>query len=287
MKLSVKNQPLNAWIITAFMIFPLVSCHYERTCSVKEVWADGGADAFVPWWQTDGSTNPNCPVTNACGGCSVLATEPGLECGSCGGEFVCDGEEAVRCADPCMDLYGCADGEREAFTDATAFPDVAGCSGAWTTAGILDTEPVCGRDSGDDSGNPNGISCSAADLCAEGWGVCTLAELAAASPTVGCDATDIAPDTFFAAAVSGPGDEECAEGETDDLFGCGTVGLGADAATCAPLNRSSGDKCDDLPGVWDCPGEWYEINSHDEAQDVRKTGPSNGGVLCCRILGAP
>ncbi|MFH2009621.1 MAG: hypothetical protein ABI333_23715 [bacterium] len=214
----------------------------------------------------------------------MLAITPGEPCGGCGGEYVCDGEEEVRCADPCMDELGCADGQRDAFADSATFPDVAGCAGGWTTAGILDTTPVCGRESGDDANNPNGISCSAADLCADGWHVCSLAEFAAASPTVGCDATDIPAGTFWIAAVSGPGSEECQEGETDDLFGCGNVGLGADPATCAPLNRSSGDKCGDLPGEWECPGEWYEINSGDEADDVRKTGPGAGGVLCCRIL---
>ena len=265
----------------ALLLFLAGGCHLEKNCYVKEISNDGGPDAFVPWWQLDGSTNPNCPTTNACGGCSVLAIVPETPCGNCGGTFVCDTQDAVRCSDPCMEIVGCADGEREAFKDATAFPDVAACSGGWSEKGILHPQPKCGHLSGDDSLNPEGIGCSAADLCAEGWRVCdSIAELAASSPT-GCAATDFPPDTFYAVSVSGDGGDECQEGETNDLFGCGTVGRAADA-NCAPLDRASGDECDDIPGEFDCPGSWL-IGSSTEAEDVRKNGPGGGGVICCRI----
>jgi len=259
-------------------------CRAVKTCKIKEVHSDGGVDAFVPWWDASTCDASVCGLTNECGGEGVLAIQPGEPCGNCGGSYVCDGPNAVRCSDPCSDLYGCSDGEREGFLDATSFPDIAACSGGWSEKGILDTAPLCSRISGDDSQNPEGIECSAADLCAEGWRVCaSVTEFAAASPG-GCDG-GFPAGTFYAAAVSGPGGGECNDTDTDDLFGCGTDGGGVDAS-CAPLERTSGDQCDDLSGEWDCPGSWL-FGSDTEAEDVRKNGPGGGGVLCCRIQETP
>lgn len=257
------------------------SCKAVKTCKIKEVRSDGGTDAYVPWWSDaavcDGSS---CQPTNECGGFGVLAVLPGEACGTCGGHYECSGPDSVRCADPCADIFGCADGEREGFTDATAFPDVAACSGGWSEKGILDTTPLCSRISGDDSPNPQGIGCAAADLCAEGWEVCaTLADFAVASPQ-GCNG-DFPPGTFYAASVSGDGGDDCTADGTNDLFGCGTNGRTA-GGSCAPLTRASGDQCDDLSGEWDCPGSWL-FGSDSEAEDVRKNGPGGGGVLCCRL----
>jgi hypothetical protein len=181
-----------------------------------------------------------------------------------------------------MTLIGCADGQREGFLDATAFPDIAACSGGWTEAGILGKSPVCNRLSGDDSQNPDGISCSTEDLCAEGWHVCASpGEVATSSPT-GCAGGGFPANTFYAAAVSGEGGGECTTDGTNDLFGCGSVGSGV-SASCAPLDRTSEDECEDLSGEWDCPGSFL-IGSDSEAEDVRKYGSAGGGVLCCRVL---
>jgi hypothetical protein len=257
----------------------LGACTAEKRCYVYEVWDDGGADAA--WWQRDGGSDGGCPAGNACGGCSVLAIQPGEACGTCGGEYECTGPDELRCADPCMLQIGCADGQREGFLDATAFPDIAACSGGWTEPGILGKSAVCGRRSGDDSQNPDGISCATEDLCAEGWHVCaSTAEVAASSPT-GCAGGGFPAGTFYAAAVSGEGDGECTADGTNDLFGCGTAGSGVDAS-CAPLDRTSEDECEDLSGEWDCPGSWL-FGSDSEAEDVRKNGPAGGGVLCCRV----
>ena len=258
-----------------------LGCKAVKTCKIKEVRLDGGVDAYVPWW-SDASTcdASSCQPTNECGGYGVLALLPGESCGSCGGHYECDGPDSVRCVDSCSDIIGCSDGEREAFTDTTAFPNVAGCSGGWSSKGILGKTPLCSRISGDDSPNPSGIPCSAADLCADGWRVCdSLAEFAASSPG-GCTG-DIPAGSFYVAAVSGDGDEECTSDGTNDLFGCGTMGLTA-AASCTPLTRCSGDECEDLSGEWDCPGSFL-VGSDSEAEDVRKNGPGGGGVLCCRV----
>lgn len=261
----------------------LGSCGAEKTCQFIEYPRDGSVDGFVPWWQLDGGrSDAACPVPNECGGCNVLPILPGEPCGICDGEYACDGPESVRCADPCMDIIGCSDGEREAFIDTDLYPDIAACSGGWSEKGILNKSPVCEWISGDDSINPDGNGCSAADLCAFGWEICSSpAAFAAASPDVGCDATDFPDNTFYAAAVSGDGDEECDTSNTNDLFGCGNRGLSTQAS-CAPLSRCSGDECEDIPGEWDCPGSWL-IGSSTEAEDVRKNGPAGGGVLCCRV----
>ena len=74
-----------------------------------------------------------------------------------------------------VSTIGCADGEREWFTNATTNPYIAGCSGAWDQPGVLvdpftpNTDITCGREAGDDGTNSAGTGCSASDLCADGW----------------------------------------------------------------------------------------------------------------------
>lgn len=282
--IALALAPLSCLVLLS-LAGPGLGCKAVKTCKIKEINYDGGVDAYVPWW-SDASTcdASSCQPTNECGGTGVLALLPGEPCGTCGGHYECAGPDAVRCVDSCADTIGCADGEREAFTDTTAFPDVAGCSGGWSAKGILGTSPLCSRISGDDSPNPQGIACSAADLCADGWRVCdSLAEVAASSPG-GCSG-DLPAGTFYVAAVSGDGGDACTADGTNDLFGCGTVGRTAEAS-CAPLTRGSGDECEDLSGEWDCPGSFL-VGSDSEAEDVRKNGPGGGGALCCRIAASP
>ena len=241
---------------------------------------DGSAeDAFTPWWDTDGgASDANCISPNACGGCSVLAQEPGAPCGRCGGVYVCEGPDSVVCDDPCAELIGCSDGEREGFLDPQEFPNIAACAGGWSKAGVFGTVPECNRLSGDDTINPTGSGCSMADLCAEGWHVCDSLEEIGSASSVGC-AYSWEPGTFWVAAISGDGGRECGPTGADDLFGCGSVGLMANDS-CLPLTRSSGDKCGDIPETWDCPGGLFGSDS--EAEDVKKMGVGGGGVLCCR-----
>ena len=40
-----------------------------------------------------------------------------------------------------LSAVGCADGQREGFTDLAMYPDIAGCSGAWTIPGIHTDAP--------------------------------------------------------------------------------------------------------------------------------------------------
>jgi hypothetical protein len=154
--------------------------------------------------------------------------------------------------------------------------------------------PACGRGGGDDGANPNGTGCNVEDLCTAGFHVCTSAIQVATRSVDGCAGALEAADSFFVTGLSGPGCAECATGAaggctgascetncaptdatTNDLFGCGTRGL-APAASCAPLDRFSGDQCSALGDPWSCPGDVLE------AASVVKSGPAGGGVLCCR-----
>ena len=47
---------------------------------------------------------------------------------------------------------GCSDLTREGFADGATWPDIAGCAGAWTVAGVnAITGPTCGRIAGNTS----------------------------------------------------------------------------------------------------------------------------------------
>jgi hypothetical protein len=210
------------------------------------------------------ATSDDCPVTCPTGGCGA----------------------------------GCADGTREAFKDAATYPHIAGCDGGFSVPGVLHADtPLCGRVAGNDSANPNGTGCSAADLCAEGWHMCRHpAEVTAHSPD-GCAGSHDATSSFYVTRQSGSGCGACAVStdatkictnadcntdcyptdlETNDVFGCGTLGS-APGASCAPFDRFGNNACGALGAPWDCAAS----SGYDEALVVVKNGPAAGGVLCC------
>ena len=176
------------------------------------------------------------------------------------------------------EAIGCADGEREGFVDLDAYPDIAGCSGGWDVPGILNTtEPACDLGAGDDGPDPTGVGCTVADLCAAGWHVCaTAGEVDDLSPN-GCvgSVDGLGTNLFFATRQSGPGQSTCGAG-ANDFHGCGNIGAGGVDPGCAPLDRTSDNLCEGLPAPWSCPGDIFM-----EANQVVKSGPANGGVLCC------
>jgi hypothetical protein len=178
---------------------------------------------------------------------------------------------------------GCADGEREGFVDAAAYPDIAGCAGAWTIPGVSlfapsdapacpgltpqDTRtPACDNGAGDDGANPAGEGCNVADLCASGWHVCLDApDVLTASGGAGCgDATQAGdPPLLFITRQSTTGCGVCATGSSTDAtcnsLSCASnclqteaisndvVGCGnygaAPNGACAPLDRYSSNLC--------------------------------------------
>ena len=191
-----------------------------------------------------------------------------------------DGDGVGDACDAIAPSPGCSDGEREGFVDSATYPRIAGCSGGWKRTGVRwSLDPSQERVAGDDSVDPEGDDengASVADLCALGWHVCESAADVAASSPDGCAGVGDTAGLFFATRQSGPGDGECGDG-ANDLFGCGTVGSTNVKASCAPISRCSNNLCSSLSAEWDC-GE----GAYTEADEVIKTGPAGGGVLCCQ-----
>ncbi|WP_225413593.1 choice-of-anchor A family protein [Stigmatella hybrida] len=191
-----------------------------------------------------------------------------------------------------VNASGCADGQREGFVDSGAYPNIAGCSGAWTVPGVSlfapeeapscpgltpqDTRnPACGRAAGDDSTNPSGAGCNVADLCAPGWHVCLDANDVKNASVSGCGGATRPgdPPLLFLTRQSSTGCGECATGTradsacssrtcqagclqteqvSNDVFGCGNYGE-IPSGACNPLNRFSANLCSAIGGQgWSC-----------------------------------
>jgi choice-of-anchor A domain-containing protein len=219
-------------------------------------------------------------------------------------------------------VTGCADGQREGFTDSAAYPNIAGCSGGWTIPGVSlfapstapscpglapqDTRnPACGNGAGDDSSNPLGTGCNVADLCAPGWHVCLDANDVTHSSSNGCVGATRAsdPPLLFLTRQSSTGCGVCATGTStapncnsttcvagclqtesisNDVFGCGNYGAASNGAACGPLGRFSNNKCGSIAGQG-----WSCDNPADpvgycETFTIVHSNPSTGGVMCCR-----
>ena len=170
---------------------------------------------------------------------------------------------------------GCADGFREALLDEATFPNVAACAGGFWLAGVGAPVSLCDRQGGDDGPLPDGMGCTIEDLCAEGWHLCTSRQEVAAAGLGDCG-PQAWGGQFFATSQSGNGANTCNDTGTNDVFGCGDVGY-ADVSGCAPLDRSTGNLCVDVPGAWACMEDAYDEVSH-----LVKTGSDAGGALCCR-----
>jgi hypothetical protein len=175
---------------------------------------------------------------------------------------------------------GCSDLTREGFGIVEDYPNIAACAGAWGVGGLRPApSPTCGRAAGNTGSDPMGTTCTAADLCAEGWHVCSSRQdvrdhLPVTIAT--CADVQAGPSMFFATAQAGPGAATCDDTGADDVFGCGTYGYGV-TADCGPLTRFSGNNCSGLAtaGGWTC--------SNPEVLNIKKTDPlAGGGVLCCQ-----
>jgi hypothetical protein len=179
---------------------------------------------------------------------------------------------------------GCSDGTREGFHDMANWPNIAGCAGGWTSSGLLTLsarQPLCNRLSGNDSGNPNGDDCSAADLCADGWHACVDGPDVARSSPTGCESVGWPGDQAFFAVMTGASAQGVCYDDpsaTNDLHGCGSIGQ-PESDWCPPLTRRMGFADCLAAGVWQCG---TVDDNLDEASVVTKTGPSLGGILCCR-----
>jgi hypothetical protein len=193
-----------------------------------------------------------------------------------------------------LSKVGCSDGTREGFRDINRWPRIAACAGGWQVAGLLtgaSRTPVCNRNAGNDSSDPTGIHCSAADMCAATWHACTNGPDVADHSSSGDCAGILSPgeQAFFVVMTGASPQGVCYPDPSlaNDLHGCGSIGQ-PEAGGCPPLDRrmdfaacaatgvwSCGDASDSLPGV-DASGNLLE------AALVTKPDPSLGGVLCCK-----
>lgn len=123
----------------------------------------------------EGCTEPVCCGPGCTGGQSckdgVYANATRVVSGGVG--YACNALQAntitgvMCCRDERTRQSGCADGQREAFTDEATFPEIAGCAASWTTR-VSMRDPATGSACGDDLGD-----CAApADACAPGWELC-------------------------------------------------------------------------------------------------------------------
>lgn len=182
-------------------------------------------------------------------------------------------------------IVGCSDGTREGFRDIKNWPSIAGCAGGWTSYGLLSLsarKPECLRVDGNDSGNPEGVGCSAADLCAPTWHACLDGpDVASHSPTGGCESAVSPGDEALFVVMTGASPQGVCSPDpsaANDLHGCGSIGQ-PESAGCAPLDRRMNFADCTATVVWQCG---TPDDSLREADVVTKSGSSLGGVLCCK-----
>jgi hypothetical protein len=170
---------------------------------------------------------------------------------------------------------GCSDGTRDydGLSDVGVFTRIAGCQGAWNQPGVA-TTPQCGRASGNDSTQPNGMGCSAADLCAPGWRICADAE--AVADAIGGPCPIVTDSEIWITQQTTNSMKLCLNETRNNIVGCGNIGEPADSS-CAPLDTLMLTTHCDMHPAWDCA-----MASDTEADNVTKSDPSSaGGVLCC------
>lgn len=220
-----------------------------------------------------GACNKVCEGDNAVcseGECCIQACD-NKECGSdgCGGTCgVCQYGECVsgKCVVDAL-MSGCSDGTREGFKNVNKYPQIAGCSGAWSVPGLHQPGPSCSRKSGNNGENASGTGCNVEDLCSEGWHVCLGKDDVKGRSVTGCSGiidVDDAP-YFFAARTSSSGSFNCTPDtvgssttNTDDFFGCGNMGCPAINESCTPLQFGSHDEC---IGIVDRSCTWTKDNN--------------------------
>ena len=192
-------------------------------------------------------------------------------------------EEAGIPGDPARE--GCADGTREGFTSERDWPDIAGCSGAWSVGGLLGPgvrDPMCMRQGGNDGQNTFGDGCGVADLCAAGWHVCRDAADVRRCSASGCESAVEGPAPRFFLTLAGASPQGICSPDrnaANDVHGCGNFGQ-PESAACDPLNRRlTFAECQASQGIWSCGGPGEHLI---EAALVSKSASPLGGVLCCR-----
>lgn len=213
---------------------------------------------------------------------SALLLQTGCTCGS--GPYEGDYFDGDR-PEPIQDVkfvesekgdpkvIGCADGQREGFSDLKKHSRVAGCVGKWDGTKSLRDKPT-GKACGDD-----GAACAVpADLCAPGWHVCGTAGKAddMTQRASAADCHNAGPGRFNAAVSHSPTDEinPCPKITKATKLPCVSAGLGAEPVCCG--NDCLYGKCKD--GVW--RGKTKISRGTTEGCGA-VTSERNGGVMCC------
>ncbi|MEE9383796.1 MAG: hypothetical protein V3V08_10315 [Nannocystaceae bacterium] len=169
---------------------------------------------------------------------------------------------------------GCADGQREGFSDHGKFKDIAGCLGSWDGHKSLRDAPT-GTACGDDKG-----PCTTpADVCATNWHVCgTSGRAQDLSDRIDADACNdyAGPGKFIAAMSHGQSPVVCPPTPDEDtIFPCMEKGLCAETVCC-------GDGCDFghcRDAIW---LESTKISLGTAEGCGAVSSDANGGILCCR-----
>jgi hypothetical protein len=168
---------------------------------------------------------------------------------------------------------GCADGQREAFVDATAFPRIAGCLASWQGLQSLRT-PATGAACGDDLGGCR----SPGDACALGWHVCGEGGLVAELRQISGEECEHAGGGRFSGAISHCKTQEgCVYDEDSSAnYECFTRGWCSEPVCC-------GSDCGE---VGSCNGGVWRRKTHIPLGQDQGCGAASsqraGGVLCCK-----
>jgi hypothetical protein len=168
---------------------------------------------------------------------------------------------------------GCADGQREAFVDAAAFPSIAGCLGSWQGTQSM-RSPASGIPCGDDRGE-----CAVpGDLCAQGWRVCGATGSIADLTQVSGEQCEQAGGGRFSAAISHCETQNgCAyDTRPDGDYECFDRGWCSETVCCGADCGNFG-ACRD--GVWQ--GLTHIAQGTDQGCGATSSRRA-GGVLCCR-----
>jgi hypothetical protein len=168
---------------------------------------------------------------------------------------------------------GCADGQREAFVDAAAYPTIAGCLASWAGPQSM-RAPRTGAACGDDR-SPCAVP---GDACAGGWHVCGDSGAMADLRQISSDECEMAGGGRFSAAVSHCIAQSGCEYDPapEAVYPCFDSGWCSEPVCC-------GADCGEFGNCRD--GAWPDA-THIPAGIDQGCGATlsqrAGGVLCCR-----
>ena len=168
---------------------------------------------------------------------------------------------------------GCSDGQREAFVDGAAFPNIAGCLASWQGTQSM-RAPGAGQACGDDAGE-----CAVpGDACAAGWHVCGATGQVADLRQITGEQCENAGGGRFSAGIS----------HCKTQSGCVYDNSATASYQCFPSGWCSESVCcgNDCGQFGSCTGGVWPDKTHIAVGTDQGCGATSsrraGGVLCCR-----